>query len=472
MSEIKVNKLTPRTNCGTVTLGDSGDTFTIPSGVTISNAGTAAGFGSTGEVSWNTTKITADPGNAVSGVGYFCDTSGGAFNVTLPTSPSAGDVVAIADYANTFDTYACTVARNGENIEGAASDYIANIEGIAVTFVYVDGTKGWIVTNTGNSTDANVTYNAATVSGSCNSIVTSGDYKTAIFKGPGTFCVSSVSSTPSDAIVDYFVVAGGGGGFGGGGGAGGFRMYSTAPGCNSPLNNYGASPNTEVTITATAYPITVGGGGAGTPGAPPGYTAPTAAPGDNSIFSTVTSTGGGRAGSYTPPSNPNSDGFGGAGGSGGGGGYTPSGGASMCGGAASPVTAPVQGHAGGLGRHVPGVWSVTGGAGGAGGAGTCGTPGGTSPGGAGSYIANDFIGPTAPSYGEPGPVSSTRYFSGGGAGDGGTGGVGGGGDAYPVTPGGFQGVVNTGGGSGGGYGNPPAGGTGGSGIVMIRYKFQ
>ena len=27
MSEIKVNKLTPRTNCGTVTLGDSGDTF-------------------------------------------------------------------------------------------------------------------------------------------------------------------------------------------------------------------------------------------------------------------------------------------------------------------------------------------------------------------------------------------------------------------------------------------------------------
>ena len=31
MSEIKVNKISPRTNCGTVTLGDSGDTFTIPS---------------------------------------------------------------------------------------------------------------------------------------------------------------------------------------------------------------------------------------------------------------------------------------------------------------------------------------------------------------------------------------------------------------------------------------------------------
>ena len=39
MSEIKVNKISPRTNCGTTTLGDSGDTITItiPAGVTITN---------------------------------------------------------------------------------------------------------------------------------------------------------------------------------------------------------------------------------------------------------------------------------------------------------------------------------------------------------------------------------------------------------------------------------------------------
>ena len=37
MSEVKVNKISPRTACGTVTLGDSGDTFTIPSGATITN---------------------------------------------------------------------------------------------------------------------------------------------------------------------------------------------------------------------------------------------------------------------------------------------------------------------------------------------------------------------------------------------------------------------------------------------------
>jgi hypothetical protein len=44
MSELKVNKVTPRSGT-TVTLGDSGDTITIPSGVTITNNGTQTGFG-------------------------------------------------------------------------------------------------------------------------------------------------------------------------------------------------------------------------------------------------------------------------------------------------------------------------------------------------------------------------------------------------------------------------------------------
>ena len=46
MSELKVNKVTPRSGT-TVTLGDSGDTITIPSGVTITNDGTQTGFGGT-----------------------------------------------------------------------------------------------------------------------------------------------------------------------------------------------------------------------------------------------------------------------------------------------------------------------------------------------------------------------------------------------------------------------------------------
>lgn len=44
MSEVKTDKLSPRTGSGTITLGTSGDTFSIPSGVTISNSGTASGF--------------------------------------------------------------------------------------------------------------------------------------------------------------------------------------------------------------------------------------------------------------------------------------------------------------------------------------------------------------------------------------------------------------------------------------------
>ena len=45
MSEIKSDKLSPRTDNGTTVFGDSGDTFSIPAGVTITNSGTATGFG-------------------------------------------------------------------------------------------------------------------------------------------------------------------------------------------------------------------------------------------------------------------------------------------------------------------------------------------------------------------------------------------------------------------------------------------
>ena len=73
-------------------------------------------------------------------------------------------------------------------------------------------------------------------------------------------------------------------------------------------------------------------------------------------------------------------------------------------------------------------------------------------------------------YGTPGPVSSTRYFAGGGSGSPGPGG------AVPAPPGGgggakgSAGTTNTGG--AGGANSPGSGAAGGSGIVMIRYKFQ
>ena len=44
MSEIQANKLSPASGTA-LQVGDSGDTITIPSGATITNSGTATGFG-------------------------------------------------------------------------------------------------------------------------------------------------------------------------------------------------------------------------------------------------------------------------------------------------------------------------------------------------------------------------------------------------------------------------------------------
>ena len=302
MSEVKVNKISPRSGT-TVTLGDSGDTFTIPSGATINNQGTATNFGATGSASWNTTVKTGDF-TAVAGEGYFVDTSSGAISVTLPASPTAGAVVAVKDYADSFDTHNCTLLRNGSNIGGTAFNSTISTDGVAVTLVYVDATKGWIVTDSGNQSDApTVLYVTAT--GGC--ITTCGDYRIHTFNSPGTFCVSGAGNPAGSDTVEYLVVAGGGSGpakglgdAGGGGGAGGLRFASpslaplTFPG--KPLNGPSA-----LSISVQGYPITVGGGGAGHP-APPATCAPNGngANGVDSVFSTITSTGGG-SGCYGNP---------------------------------------------------------------------------------------------------------------------------------------------------------------------------
>ena len=208
MSEIKVNKISPRTACGTTTLGDSGDTFTIPAGVTITNSGTAAGFGATGAASWDTTVKTTGF-TAVSGVGYFVNTTAGAISVNLPAG-TAGDVVAIKDYANTFDTYAVTLVQNGsDKIGGSTVNATLSTEGLAVTLVFVDSTQGWLVTDNGTQ-DTAPTAQYVTATGG--TITCSGDYRIHTFTGPGALCVSCAGNVCGSNTVDYLVLAGGGGG--------------------------------------------------------------------------------------------------------------------------------------------------------------------------------------------------------------------------------------------------------------------
>jgi hypothetical protein len=124
---------------GGITMGTTGQVLTTD--------GTTASFGDiSGGASWQAV-ITADPANAVAGYGYFCNTTGGAFTVTLPTSPVLGDFISFIDYAGTFDTNNLTIARNGKNIQGAAADLTVNVERAGFTLVFVDDTQGWLLQN-------------------------------------------------------------------------------------------------------------------------------------------------------------------------------------------------------------------------------------------------------------------------------------------------------------------------------------
>jgi hypothetical protein len=472
MSEIKVNKISPRTNCGTVTLGDSGDTFTIPSGATITNAGTATGFGATGAVSWNTT-VKTSTFTAVAGEGYFVNTTGGQVTVNLPAG-TAGAVVGIKDYAGTFDTNKVTVAPNGSDKIGGDStaDGTLTTEGIAVTFVFIDSTQGWLVTDSGLQSELPTAQYIVATGGT---ITCSGNFKIHTFTGPGTFTVCSVGNSAGSNTIDYLVVAGGGGGGGdgpggntsdggGGGGAGGYRESSgAASGCYtvSPLGS-GVS---ALPVTATGYPVTVGAGGTGTTPSSIGTA------GSNSVFTgstTITSAGGGLGGSRneTIPGKPvNAGGNGGSGGGAGGDGTDALGGSGN-----TPPVSPAQGSNGGAAGSSGYSGSPSYGSGGGGGAtavGTDATPTQAGPGGAGGTSSINGT-PTARAGGGGGGSQGPAPQVGSGTGGGGSGG-----NNCSSTDA-TAGTANTGGGGGGGDGPGPNGDGkgGGSGIVIIRYKYQ
>ena len=458
MSKINVN--TVDTQCGsTLTLGSSGKTVTLASGASQS------GFGRTGTVDWCTTAKTS-PFTAVSGDGFFVNTTSGAITVTLPSSPSQGDIVAFKDYANTWDTNNVTICRNGSKINGVAENATLNTESQSVTLIYVDSTKGWqdIHDSTSDVTgEAFVTATGGT-------ITTSGDFKIHTFTGDGCFQVTSAGSASGSNTVSYMVVAGGGGGGkdrSGGGGAGGFRESKAATDSYtaSPLNAT-SGPTYNLPVSVQTYPITVGGGGSGVSAPQPAVGG--ACSGSNSVFSTITSAGGGYGGSGPGPKSTGANG-----GSGGGSdayGF-PSSPANMAAGSGNtPPVSPPQGNNGSLGYYN--------------------SPNGSGAGGGGGGATANATVPGSPAEGGTGGAGATTnisaspvIYAGGGGGSSCTtapptvaiGGPGGGGDGgAPNRGGGANGTTNRGGGGGGGGGSAPyaPGGNGGSGIVIIRYKFQ
>jgi len=452
MSKIEVNQISSQ--CGsTLTIGQSGDTIQLAAGATQS------GFGRTGTVDWDTTAKTASF-TAVSGTGYFVNTTSGAITLTLPATPSAGDIVAFKDYAFTFATNNLTVAGNGSPIGGVDGTvnptYSTN--GASKTFVYVDGTKGWLVTNesTDTSQEANPTYIVATGG----TVTCCGDYKIHTFTSPGTFTVCSVGNPAGSDTVDYLVVAGGGAGGdagargAGGGGAGGYRESSGAASGSYTVSPLGACVS-ALPVTAQGYPIAIGAGGAGT-----ASNGSDAGPGSNSIFSTITSYGGGGGGACCSSSPLGTGGA--SGGSGGGGGASSPAGAGGTGN--TPPVSPAQGQPGGNGLVVPSPGEASSGGGG-GGATVAGINGGPANAGDGGAGATSSINGTPTARAGGGGAAGGNSFGPGGLGGGGAGG------RWTPTVCETAGTTNTGGGGGGASDNG-GGANGGSGIVIIRYKFQ
>lgn len=252
---------------------------------------------------------------AVAGYLYPVNTTSGAITVTLPASPSAGNIVQITDYAGTFGTNVCTVNPNGGKINGSTSNSSLAFNRESVTIVYIDATQGWVA-----------------YSGFINSPI--GNY-----------------------TASYLVVAGGAGGGagGGGGGAGGLLTGTT-------------------TLTSgTTYVATIGAGGSGAPTAVNTATVQ-GSDGQNSVFGSFTATYGGGGGSVNISTTSYNNGRSGA--SGGGGsvaGLTGTGGSGTSGqgyaGGNNANASPAYGGGGGGGAAAVGTagsGSTGGGAGGSG----------------------------------------------------------------------------------------------------------
>jgi len=438
LSKIEVDEIVKQSG-STLTLGGPGTAVTLGSGAT------QTGFGRTGTVDWCTT-VKTSPLTVESGKGYFINTTSGAVTVTLPSSPSAGDIVSIADYAGTAAT-ACkeiNIGRGGSKFQGTCNCGVLKQAREAVTLIYVDGVQGWVPIQDQEGSKENKEYITATGG----SITECGDFKIHTFTSSGCFQVTAVGNAAGSNTVSYVVVAGGGGGSGdgaAGAGAGGYRegLGSNDTYTGSPLRN-----PTGVPVSVQTYPITIGAGGAGAP--QPG----TGSNGNPSVFSTITSTAGGYGGR----------GAGNPGGSGGGGGRN----SPYAGGTGNtPPVSPAQGTNGGPGGP-PNGGDGSGGGGGATAAGASnpGNAGGAGGAGATSSITGSPVARAGGGGGGTSPGTATK----------GAGGTGGGGNGAGCTTNAQNGTANTGGGGGGSAGGPgipiTVGGSGGSGIVILRYKFQ
>jgi len=99
-----------------------------------------SGGGSSSTWVEKTAAYTAEAGDRL-----IVDTST-AVTITLPATAALGNEIRIIDGAGTASTNNITVARNGHNIEGSASDLTVDVDRAAFGLVYYNATQGWVMT--------------------------------------------------------------------------------------------------------------------------------------------------------------------------------------------------------------------------------------------------------------------------------------------------------------------------------------
>ena len=450
MSQLDVDKIVPQSGTS-LQLGENGDTISVPAGATFNaSAGTftlpdgsvveakiansavtndkLAGSiansklansaitinGSSVSLGGSTTILTGTSWQsaiktstftAAAGEGYFINTSGGAFEVDLPGSPSVGDVIEFVDFARKFATNKLTLDQGSNKFQGQIAstkkpEY--NTDGQSIRIVYSGSTQGWIPTS-----DDDV------------------EYKTSPTK-----------------TAHFLVIAGGGSGGrakSGGGGAGGYRNSF-----NSEASGGGGSAETALELTpGQTYTVTVGGGasavssnGEGNNGNPSSIS--------GTGITTITSDGGGGGGGDASGQNGGRNGGSGGGMSGGGGGAVGNGTAN-------------QGYNGGTGFAASAA--AGGGGGGAGAVGESITGNQQQGGDGGAGVSSTITGSSVARGGGGAGTNENGSYGGG------SGGAGGGGAGSPS--GGTSGTANTGGGGGGTH-TSGSSGAGGDGVVILR----
>ncbi len=157
-SEIKANKISPATGTA-ITLGDSGDTFTVPSGVTLTNNGTASGFGG-GKVLQVVQTVKTDTFTTTSGT--LVDITGLSASIT-PSATSSKILVSASVWAGTA-LYVVHLALFRDSTEIGKADTAGSRP---VSFLDVTGsgesiTDGQIMQSTGELLDSPATTSSVT----------------------------------------------------------------------------------------------------------------------------------------------------------------------------------------------------------------------------------------------------------------------------------------------------------------------